>query len=280
MVEKKNNKGFSGLLSLVSNIDDSDNGPTIEAHSEKQSSTDESTDNTQISGNLVPKYPNTNSTRGRQRAANQLTVPNLKQIQPPPKEILRPNAPKWWRLGLIALVLVISAFISVQLNIRDAITGYFQPSLTKETISERSMILSSDLEYSEPPIGEGYHLSVSQIRWCLREYIRINTLHKISTTESRIEKLNSLINEYFKRCQVYFYDDNDLISAQVEIENAEEKIITEVLIAWENQLSSLSKSAPLNLEAIDDSIETQFLKNSTHKVTTRPVNFTHPERQS
>ena len=265
MVEKKNNKGFSGLLSLVSNIDDSDNGPTIEARSKKQSSTDEATDNTQTSGNLVHKYPNTSSTRGRQRAGNQLTVPNPKQIQLPPKEEFQPNAPRWWRVGLIALVLAILAFISFQLNIRDVITSYFQPSLTKESISEGSLIPSSDLEYSEPPIGEGYHLSISQIRWCLREYIRINSLHTISTTEQKIEKLRALIDEYFKRCKVYFYDDNDMTSAQIEIESNEEKINAEALRSWKFQFSSLNKSGQLNLEAIDDSIESGILTNSNLK---------------
>ena len=59
---------------------------------------------------------------------------------------------------------------------------------------------ASDLEYSPPPVGRDNVLNVAQIRWCLREKIRIETLRTQATTNSKIEQFNRLVSGYNSRC--------------------------------------------------------------------------------
>ena len=91
---------------------------------------------------------------------------------------------------------------------------------------------ASDLEYSQPPVGRDKVLKVAQIRWCLREEIRIETLRTRATTNAEIEQFNRLVSGYNSRCGSYRYRPAALARAQLDVEEQRREIVASISPAW------------------------------------------------
>lgn len=83
--------------------------------------------------------------------------------------------------------------------------------------------------YHKPSIGSNNVLSVSQIRWCTRESIRIEAMRNVFDTNGGISEFNKIVNDYNARCGNYRYRRGDLTSAQSEVETHRAAITSEAV---------------------------------------------------
>ena len=75
-------------------------------------------------------------------------------------------------------------------------------------------------------------LSVAQIRWCLREDIRIEILRPLPTTNTQIDQFNAVVSDYNSRCGSYRYRQGTLTRAQREVERVRAQIVGSVQPPW------------------------------------------------
>ncbi|WP_210459929.1 peptidoglycan-binding protein [Vibrio crassostreae] len=85
------------------------------------------------------------------------------------------------------------------------------------------------LQYNKPPVGSNNILSVSQIRWCTREIMRIDAMRNIFDTNGGIDEFNRIVNDYNSRCSHYRYRQRDLSKAEREVETHKSTITTEAI---------------------------------------------------
>lgn len=79
-----------------------------------------------------------------------------------------------------------------------------------------------------PPTGRDRLFSVAEIRWCLREDVRIEVLQqRLASQES--QRFNVMVGEYNRRCTRFRYRDNELELARRDIDDARRWIVEEAL---------------------------------------------------
>jgi hypothetical protein len=88
---------------------------------------------------------------------------------------------------------------------------------------------TSDLIFDKPPVGTDNLLSVAQIRWCLREKIRIDTKRPLANTNWEVDAFNQLVAEYNSRCGSFRYQSGTLEQARIEVEGMRAQIVAKVL---------------------------------------------------
>lgn len=81
--------------------------------------------------------------------------------------------------------------------------------------------------YKKPAEGSNRILSVDEISWCLREEIRIEAIRDMSTTTMEVINFNRRIDDYNRRCGSYRYRSGDLDTARRRVEAVRGKIIAE-----------------------------------------------------
>lgn len=100
------------------------------------------------------------------------------------------------------------------------------PSLpTPEIPTSTSTI--SDYATEKPPVGTKNLLSISQIRWCLEEEISLNTISSLvdNYDKKSVNAFNRLVDDYNIRCGSYKYRRGSLESAKSEVEKNRDKIV-------------------------------------------------------
>jgi hypothetical protein len=75
-------------------------------------------------------------------------------------------------------------------------------------------------EETMPPVGEGQILSVSQVRYCLAQNIRIDGARSVvdDTSQADINRFNALIGDYNSRCSSFRYRKGVLESVRAEVD--------------------------------------------------------------
>lgn len=74
---------------------------------------------------------------------------------------------------------------------------------------------------ARPPVGQGLTLNRSQIRYCVFQGQRLETIRTLTTTNYQIDRFNGLIDDFNSRCSNYRYRSGVLSSIQREArENA------------------------------------------------------------
>ncbi len=113
------------------------------------------------------------------------------------------------------------------------------PSRTSEV-----RVPSPELKFSKPPLGDDNILSIAQIRWCLREGIRIEALRPKATTSLQIDQFNAIIDDYNRHCGSYRYREGTLERAQREVENMKSQIIEDASLWSPFTVPSRTQSPP------------------------------------
>ncbi len=130
-----------------------------------------------------------------------------------------------WILGIVVIICVI-IWVGELVNNSGS-------SNTKPTYNSSSPYQNYDpevvLQYSKPSIGTNNVLSVSQIRWCIRESIRIEAIRDIIDTNEGIDAFNQIINDYNSRCGSYQYSQGSRQHAERDIEAYRSQIVKEAI---------------------------------------------------
>jgi hypothetical protein len=87
----------------------------------------------------------------------------------------------------------------------------------------------ADITYEKPPVGTNNVLSLSQIRWVLKEGIRIDTMRELVVTNEAIDEFNKIVDDYNNRGASFRYRERDLQRARREVEANRGQIVTEAI---------------------------------------------------
>jgi hypothetical protein len=85
------------------------------------------------------------------------------------------------------------------------------------------------LQYAKPPVGTNNILSVSQIRWCIKEGIRIETMRGIFTTNEGVDELNLMVSYYNSRCGSYRYRQGSQSRAENDVKPYRKQIVADAI---------------------------------------------------
>jgi peptidoglycan hydrolase-like protein with peptidoglycan-binding domain len=128
--------------------------------------------------------------------------------------------------------------------------------LRNDDYTERTSLLASQaptFEIEMPDTGRDLLLSVAQLRWCLREDMRIETFEqRLSYSEPK--RFGVMVSDYNRRCTRFRYRDRDLARARRDIDGARKWIVEE---AFAEAYSSSVSGAPTRLAAHGYSILTK-----------------------
>jgi len=92
-----------------------------------------------------------------------------------------------------------------------------------------SEVTPDKLSYQEPPIGTNNILLIPQIRWCLREKLRIETIRPILNTNAGIDKFNKIVDNYNLCCASFRYIGGTFEQAKRDVEKDHTQIASEAL---------------------------------------------------
>ncbi len=228
MTEDSNKKGFSGLLSLASDIDEM--APR--------------TRRSQDRGKPGGASTKAGETRGAQPAPPPRTKPAPKP-RPKPEVVAsgssqgagKGSSGAKWLLGLFGVGVVLWLFVAAQEDGGKSTGGRsYTPSTPSPsyTPSPPAITQRPALEFSKPPFGQNNVLSVAQIRWCLREDIRIETLRPLTTTNEEVDQFNTIVTNYNSRCSNFQYRQGTLDRARREVEPLRGQIVAGArgMIRW------------------------------------------------
>ncbi|RZT98271.1 hypothetical protein EV681_0047 [Advenella incenata] len=218
MVNKDNNRGFSGLTDLVSDIGDID--ASIQA---SQRSATANTAKTSSS-----KGGTDNSERGGGWSGIWVAVIT----------------------GLVILVWIIS---NEKNNGRQPALPKSEASMyntrqNNPTPTAKSTVIASldDLQFTKPGAGNSNVLSVIEIRWCLRENIRLGAMRSIFYSTNGVDNFNRIVSDYNSRCGNYRYYQDHYSRAIDDIASYRNQIISEAIAearAFEMSTGQLNTSA-------------------------------------
>ena len=101
---------------------------------------------------------------------------------------------------------------------------------TEEAPARPSMLAlrAPTFEIAMPRAGNDRVLAVAEIRWCLREDLRLEVLQQRLVTQEPL-KFNALVGEFNRRCTRFRYRDNDLEQARRDIDDARRWIVEEAV---------------------------------------------------
>ena len=202
-------KGFSGLKSLVSDIDDIvTESPHRPTQPEKRVG--------DVQGKDKP----------RSGPSDLASSPRFSPLS----NVLWGKWTEWFRLGLALLG---GAFASIGAIALLIALIYFVVDDNEDDLG-KSELQISDLKFSKPPAREGKVLTLPQIRWCLREDVRIETLRLMLATNLQSLQFNKIVEDYNKRCGNFRYKPSTMTQAQREIERVRPQIVANVTPPWQS----------------------------------------------
>ncbi|WP_294105519.1 peptidoglycan-binding protein [Thiolapillus sp.] len=234
----KNKKGFSGLSDLASEVSGVDEPIKSDPKAEAKPSAPEQS----------PQPQREKDTSKAERET---------QSSPPPVEPVSSGnntggSVGKWILGIIGVVFVIWLINNEGQNNRKS--SYTPPSSTQSygypksspAPAVRTPISSQNggLKYIKPSVGTNNVLSVPQIRWCIREGIRIEAMRGIIDTNAKVGMFNRIVNDYNSRCGSYRYRHGSQSRAERDVEPYRSQIVAEANREARQLVSSYQPSYP------------------------------------
>lgn len=214
--EGQSGKGFSGLSTMVSDVD------AAVANAEKASRAAVDTSGAAGQGDTAPQ----------QRQPTDAPQPRSEAYQQPssqPSSSGGPSAGKW----LLGIGAVIGVFwvLSESGNKstppsptytpspQPPVTSSPAPSWQPPPAAPRPQTPSRPSE-EKPPVGTDLVLSVPQIRYCVAEDIRLDAAKGVinNYVEAEVDRFNAMVADYNSRCGSYRYRRGALESARGDIE--------------------------------------------------------------
>lgn len=219
----KDKKGFSGLSDLASEVSDINEPIKPEPKAEAKPST--------------PKQP---PQPQRETAPSE---PERKTTSsPPPIETVSSGKSGGgsggkWILGIIGVIFVIWMINNAgQSNKKPSYTppsssqNYSYPQSTPApAVQTPSTTQSAGLQYTKPSVGTNNVLSVPEIRWCIREGIRIEAMRDVIDNNAGIDEFNRIVNDYNSRCGSYRYREGSQSRAERDVEAYRSQIVSEAI---------------------------------------------------
>ena len=202
--KQEDGKGFAGLSSMVSDVDDVVEGAPKQSqktHSEPP-----------------PEQPAPKSTQQTQKTT---TKPASQTYQTPAQPSGGSSGGKW--LIGIAVVIGLIWLANQSDNNRPSRSTYSPGSSTSTTPASQPSIAQPQVpsrpSESKPSVGRNNVLSIAEIRYCLAEKIRLDAAETVlnNYSDSDVDRFNAYVNDYNSRCGEFRYRQGSLESARRDV---------------------------------------------------------------
>lgn len=218
--DKNTGKGFAGLSDLVSEIS-SINVPI------KQEV------NTDIKPSTTPK-------ESRSVNDNTIELTDTNEVKPSTTPSSENFYTKFFGLGIILIIMIWLLYTICDTNEKKNkspsythFTSSQEYSSTQNTpplISQApSLRHDTNIQYEKPSPGENNILSISEIRWCIRERIRLETMRDVVDNNVGINKFNNSVADYNIRCASYRYHQREQAQAERDVEAHRSQIVSDAI---------------------------------------------------
>jgi hypothetical protein len=165
-----------------------------------------------------------------------------------------------WIFGIIGVIFVIWLINSGdQTNKKPSYSppsssqSYSYPqSSPAPAVQTPSTTQSAGLQYTQPSVGTNNVLSVPEIRWCIREGIRIEAMRDVIDTNAGIDEFNLIVNDNNSRCGSYRYREGSQSIAERDVEAYRSQIVSEAI----GEAMQLGRSSQLPDPAVSPSAST------------------------
>jgi outer membrane protein assembly factor BamE (lipoprotein component of BamABCDE complex) len=219
----KNKKGFSGLSDLASDVSGIDEPIKPEPKAEAKPST--------------PKQPPQPQREAAPSEPKRKTTSSPPPIEPASSGKSGGGSGGKWVLGIIGVIFVIWLINNGgQSNKKPSYTppsssqSYSYPQSTPApAVQTPSTTQSAGLQYTKPSVGTNNVLSVPEIRWCIREGIRIEAMRDVIDNNAGIDEFNRIVNDYNSRCGSYRYREGSQSRAERDVEAYRSQIVSEAI---------------------------------------------------
>lgn len=212
MDEDKGKKGFAGLSSLTSKVEDQ---PAVKEPERAPKP-------------KVEKKETTSETRREPPRSSQSEDRGL----PLPKK--SSGSSRWkWALGIVGVIVVAAIYYNDQQSKPYAPPAPYKPKATPSnpnwssspSQATRSPSLKTapskktpDITFEMPPVGQNKVHSMPQIRWCLREDMRMDVKRPLIDSNSEVAEFNQSVKNYNRRCGSFKYRRGNLERAKRQVE--------------------------------------------------------------
>ncbi len=192
----RNKKGFSGLVNLASDASSINDAITMSGSKEE------------VKPEMAPPPQQTAPSEPMRKATSsqQLTEPKDSGAN-------NGNFVGGCLLGIVFVICVIWELSGGKSN-----TSFTPPSSS-----------NPEPQYTMPSFGTNNTLSVPEIRWCVREEMRIDAMRDVVTSDTAIDEFNRIVDDYNRRCISFRYQDGHLSRARRDMEPHRSKIIFEAI---------------------------------------------------
>jgi len=107
------------------------------------------------------------------------------------------------------------------------------------------------LEYAMPPVGTNNVLSVKEIRWCLREKIRLKAMRNSITDNEGVREFNKIVSNYNSRCGSFRYRQGSRQQAERDVD------------AYKSQVEASARQEAINLGRSKQDGHSSLYRNSS-----------------
>ncbi|MGI6421409.1 MAG: hypothetical protein ACOX0N_04280 [Syntrophomonadaceae bacterium] len=99
---------------------------------------------------------------------------------------------------------------------------------TKESSPQTTATPKPSPVFEKPAIGTTT-FNAAQIRWALREEIRLDTMRNYISSQSAIDAYNMMVDDFNRRAGHFKYYDSDMNTAKRDIERVRSQIVAEAI---------------------------------------------------
>ena len=212
MSENKDKRGFSSLSSLTSKVEKKNTKPPKTWPTSSRSNPSKKTETSQRTA------PHSHDQKNPQRTTSSNSSGSNSFGSWAKPSVLK------WLLGVVGVIVVItflnsnpngersSPSSSYTPSAQTSTTNYNPPSQTTQSTRKLKIV------FERPPVGRSQVLSVSQIRWCLRESYRLDARRPLIANNSDVASFNQIVRNYNQRCTKFKYRRGALQRAKREFE--------------------------------------------------------------
>jgi len=120
------------------------------------------------------------------------------------------------------IVVLVGWFLIEAINDKPSNRSTYQPSTTSVATPTRTPAPATSASVEiRPPVGQGLTLNRAQIRYCVFQGQRLDTIRTLTTTNYQIDRFNALIGDFNSRCSNFRYSSGALSAVEREArENA------------------------------------------------------------
>jgi len=221
---EKDKKGFSGLLDLASEVSGIDEPIKPEQKAEVEPS-----------ASMQPPLPQRGTAPSEPGRKNTSSPTSIETFSSGKSGVVSGNKLIFGIIGIIFGVIWLINSVG-QSNKKPSYSppsssqSYSNPRVSPApTVQTPSATQSAGLHYTKPSVGTNNALSVPEIRWCIREVIRMESMRDVIDTNDGIDEFNKIVNDYNSRCASYRYRQGSRSRAERDVEAYRSQIVSEAI---------------------------------------------------